>query len=909
MDKYRLTPHKITICILIDYYITGNINYHHKQALSHLLIKHVKETNYNDLGSELSLYEFIDKELRTVLPLQFLNNEFLEMVQFDSIDDIYGFMSQLKNLFQPIGADENGNSGELKNAPLLDFKSILGSFVKKVLLNFNQILFDGLIKLYDQLTQYLNDFYSEAERRLKEQEEEQEETNRNNISQNMDESIDDMEDIENNDNDTEKHQKHQEKKYEENEFTLSKIKLKFLSPLDEEKFVYEETVRINSMIGKVDPKEIDFQINQLKQALPNVKRVHLISLLSNIEYQDYESSLEDLHRYFDYVNGQVIVNQSNLSGSIMDTTNVMLPYAVLNLVKLHYHFGNFEESYLALREAIRIAQERGDHSCLALADHWLARLLKKSVFNSMESPNLLQYLLVSHNDIEILKKSIDRAGNLDMPDLLALNHLAFSKFKLENGELSNNNKMNSLLNYNFNNLINSGGANNNSGNNNNNNNNNSNSNNTGNNNSSVSSVSSTWSDIFQPIEISKLLDKTPNNTTVAHYLYSTAWELLGNNDLAQFFTELAMKTYLANSLSLQRDPLRSISTNYQINSKNGYYPNNSEEPDLVSYCKLALLLSKKSKYKEAIQTLVKCFSIYRTQFLCGNLLSFTTLTILFDYLIENNATPSTTPMISTTIESLINLTNRFQSDDSKDGPGWYQILLVYQKIIKYYIYQRGMYEKAFNLLIKAIGISKDFGLDSQTPYLYTLLSKIYEHTPSPFSGLSDTLYALSVSNHYHLQQSIAESNIALIKIHINANRLPLAENLIQETLPFVVSNNNLYSELYILWSKCILSSPAQALDYLSKSENLITLNNTNENNNNNLLKEIYYLKSLIYNNLNDIGNRNLNAKKFKLFSKQQNEKPKTQQQQQQQQQQFECTESPKIGLISPALVNPIMKIR
>lgn len=51
---------------------------------------------------------------------------------------------------------------------------------------------------------------------------------------------------------------------------------------------------------------------------------------------------------------------------------------MLNLAALHFRFGHTDLALTAVRETIRIAQQNGDHTCVAFALSWMHQLLAKS---------------------------------------------------------------------------------------------------------------------------------------------------------------------------------------------------------------------------------------------------------------------------------------------------------------------------------------------------------------------------------------------------------------------------------------------------------------------------------------------------------------------------------------------------
>lgn len=94
----------------------------------------------------------------------------------------------------------------------------------------------------------------------------------------------------------------------------------------------------------------------------------------------------------------------NLTGKPGSSRNIV-QYAVLNLASLHFHFGHLDMAMAAINETVRIAQQNGDHVCVAYALAWLHQLLVKSGVSSSRSRRastgrlfLLFYGRNHHND-------------------------------------------------------------------------------------------------------------------------------------------------------------------------------------------------------------------------------------------------------------------------------------------------------------------------------------------------------------------------------------------------------------------------------------------------------------------------------------------------------------------------------
>eukprot|EP01132_Coremiostelium_polycephalum_P002585 gene2585-3202_t len=609
-------------------------------------------------------------------------------------------MSGLKELFSSV-TNENENQSKNNNQQhqhgSLSPKSLLGIYIKKILLNFNQILFDGLVRLFNDIQSYLHHHLDYLE---------------NNINNN-------------------------------NSLSSPSSSSSFLSPIEEERFVYNEIIKITSLQGKQCPQDIEYRIRELKKQLPNVHRVHLVGLLNSLGHYDYNHSLEELHRYFDYCNSSSItINStginSNSTGNngvvdnpiTMSNNGLMLPYAVLNLVKLHYHFGHYEEAYMALREAIRVAQERGDHSCLALTEHWLHKFSHLSIFGVVEK-SLLTPLLQSHSTREILNKSIHSADQLDMQSLSSLNYSSLSTQNLLFGNKQQQNQL-----------------------------------------QFSSSASIVWNDVFKPIQQGQILDSSRGSTS-ASILMASAWQVLGNHSLATYFSELAL-------LPRSRDQSAPLLA--------GSGPSSTDKEQLISICKLALLESK-NNHRKAIDILAKCFLAFPYHNLVNSLLSFTTLSILFDYTLSqkgNNTQPQQQQLnskLELCIESLIGLLNRLTPLDSEIA-GWPNILQTYERIAKYYIH-RGMLEQSYRLLCSVIKVASENGFNCNTISFHLLLSDIFDRSAgfSHFHGLNHTHCALSLSSFYNRSPMIASSNIQLTKIYLENGQYTKALSLIYQTLP------------------------------------------------------------------------------------------------------------------------------
>jgi tetratricopeptide (TPR) repeat protein len=141
---------------------------------------------------------------------------------------------------------------------------------------------------------------------------------------------------------------------------------------------------------------------QLLSNFPTPK-LHYLNHLLCIQRRDWQGALDNLHRYFDYC-----------YYGVRRDSGMIASYASLNLASLHYRFGHYDAALQCIQETIRIAHQKNEHECLALALAYLFRLADRSGLRDRSEL--------------LMKKCIDRAKELNMPDLFNQTSLAHTKF-------------------------------------------------------------------------------------------------------------------------------------------------------------------------------------------------------------------------------------------------------------------------------------------------------------------------------------------------------------------------------------------------------------------------------------------------------------------------------------------------
>lgn len=118
------------------------------------------------------------------------------------------------------------------------------------------------------------------------------------------------------------------------------------------------------------PVALQEELNNMLKFNPDFAEAHYVNYLNNMRVQDIFLSAHSLLHYFD----RLILSGNEGKSNGDEGYGRSLRYAALNLASLHCRFGHYQQADLALQEAIRIAQESNDHVCLQHCLSWLYTL-------------------------------------------------------------------------------------------------------------------------------------------------------------------------------------------------------------------------------------------------------------------------------------------------------------------------------------------------------------------------------------------------------------------------------------------------------------------------------------------------------------------------------------------------------
>uniref|UniRef100_A0A8C7I3H7 Anaphase-promoting complex subunit 5 n=1 Tax=Oncorhynchus kisutch TaxID=8019 RepID=A0A8C7I3H7_ONCKI len=223
--------------------------------------------------------------------------------------------------------------------------SVVGLFMRHMLLAYNKLSFSQVYKLYKALQQYYHSHYSQP----------------GDVQVGLpalaaDDSDMDLTSTE--DNVGERMEKEELDTAPLHESELSRGPL---SQKQAEYFLARQAYLLKNDENKaLKPSALQDELNNMLKFNPDFAEAHYLSYLNSMRVQDIFISTHSLLHYFD----RLILSGSEGKSNGDEGYGRSLRYAALNLAALHCRFGHYQQADLALQEAIRIAQESNDHVCL-----------------------------------------------------------------------------------------------------------------------------------------------------------------------------------------------------------------------------------------------------------------------------------------------------------------------------------------------------------------------------------------------------------------------------------------------------------------------------------------------------------------------------------------------------------------
>ncbi|XP_034284647.1 anaphase-promoting complex subunit 5 [Pantherophis guttatus] len=252
-----------------------------------------------------------------------------------------GELKDMEQFFDDLSDSFSGNEPEVHKT------SVVGLFLRHMILAYNKLSFSQVYKLYTALQQY---FQNEAKKSRSDESE--------------------MELTRGGEPDEEMEKEELDGPFREEEISCN-------GPLSQKQAEYflsqQASLLKNDETKALSPASLQKELNNLLKFNPDFAEAHYLSYLNSLRVQDVFSSTHSLLHYFD----RLILTGAESKSNGDEGYGRSLRYAALNLAALHCRFGHYHQAEMALQEAIRIAQESNDHVCLQHCLSWLHILEQK----------------------------------------------------------------------------------------------------------------------------------------------------------------------------------------------------------------------------------------------------------------------------------------------------------------------------------------------------------------------------------------------------------------------------------------------------------------------------------------------------------------------------------------------------
>nr|XP_018472535.1 PREDICTED: anaphase-promoting complex subunit 5 isoform X2 [Raphanus sativus] len=476
---FAVTPHKISVCILLQLYAPSaqmslpfpfsSVSQHNRLGLYLLSLTKscddIFEPKLEDLINQLrEVGEDMDAWLT-----DHLTNRFSSLTSPDDLLNFFNDMRGILGSLDSVAAQDD--------QIILDPNSILGMFVRRCILAFNLLSFEGVCHLFTSIEVYCREAHSSSA---------QYDASNDNLESLIQHDQMDMEkyimdkateEIELQKNAsgsipfhlhtpealfkvTEEQMKHagllvtrkeksraSTKKIEATPITRASSSTADDNLVDEslflrtnyqiQGFLMEQADAIETHGSSLSSSSIESFLQKLQNLAPELHRVHFLRYLNKLHSDDYFAALDNLLRYFDYSAGTEGFDLVPPSAGC--SMNGRYEIALLCLGMMHFRFGHPNLALEVLTEAVRVSQQVSNDTCLAYTLAAMSNLLSEmgiasttSVLGSSYSPvtSTASSLSVQQRVYILLKESLRRADSLKLRRLVASNHLAMAKFEL-----------------------------------------------------------------------------------------------------------------------------------------------------------------------------------------------------------------------------------------------------------------------------------------------------------------------------------------------------------------------------------------------------------------------------------------------------------------------------------------------
>ncbi|EEF29594.1 anaphase-promoting complex subunit 5 isoform X2 [Ricinus communis] len=468
---FTLTPHKVSVCILLQLQTTppfpfSSISQHNRLGLYLLALT----KSYDDI-LEPTLEDLVNqlREIGGSLGQWLIHSLTNRVCNLLSPDDLFTFFSEMRGI---LGGSDSIVMDD--SQVILDPNSILGMFLRRCVLAFNVLSFEGVCHLWTNIANYKealtnclpyelhgvdgssNDMESFSEyenmdlenfvfEKVSEEIEERKQASERvsfhlHAPQGLFGLVEDVEVVAN-------PSKHGDKGAEgcrhvhppgNTATDADPIGEVFLrTNWQVQGYLMEQADTIEKHGSSFSFNAFEMILGQIKKLAPELHRVHYLRYLNSLYHDDYFAAAENLHCYFDYSAGTEGFDFAPPSSGSNNSERYEI--ALLCLGMMHFYFGHPKQALLVLTEAVRVSQEQSNDSCLAYTLAAICNLLSEicssttaGILGTSYSPITSMGISVSvaQQLFVLLRESLKRAESLKLKRLVASNHLAMARFDM-----------------------------------------------------------------------------------------------------------------------------------------------------------------------------------------------------------------------------------------------------------------------------------------------------------------------------------------------------------------------------------------------------------------------------------------------------------------------------------------------
>ncbi|KAJ1379661.1 Anaphase-promoting complex subunit 5 domain [Sesbania bispinosa] len=418
---FAITPHKVSLCILLKIYAPpaqisvpfpfSSVTQHNRLGLFLLaLTKSCDDILEPKLDELIHQLRMMSQNWEASWVIDQLMSR---LSSLSSPDDLFNFFSDIRGI---LGGPDSGAVED--DQVILDLNSNLGVFLRRCILAFNLLSFEGVCHLLTNIGIYCKDEFSNCPP--------YEEPSLDDSSSNL-ETYSEYENMDLENFVYEKVSEEIEARKEASERVpfhlhtpntlLSLVddidvpadsvckqseKLRVASPYGDppsnmlrdidpssavflrtnwqiQGYLQEQADTIEKNGSAVSLNGFEIILRQLQKLAPELHRVHFLSYLNGLSHDDYIAALENLHCYFDYSAGTEGLDfVPPVGGNSFGRYEI----ALLCLGMMHFHFGHPKLALEVLTEAVRVSQQQSNDTCLAYTLAAISNLLFENGISS-----------------------------------------------------------------------------------------------------------------------------------------------------------------------------------------------------------------------------------------------------------------------------------------------------------------------------------------------------------------------------------------------------------------------------------------------------------------------------------------------------------------------------------------------